>query len=106
MIFASSRSSDPFTRALICRLLTLGPEGQIILANYLATAVAPARDLFRRAIVEAQCIGLVDRSLDPAVVEDAVAGALVYKLLTGEAEVCSFEPAEYIRSLFRIVGLQ
>jgi AcrR family transcriptional regulator len=98
--------ADPFMRGLIRRVLTLGPEGEAIRREYLETVVAPRRISLICAITGARNADLIDAGSDPALVLDAIAGALTYKLLSGEAEQNGFDGEQYVLGLFRMVGLK
>lgn len=96
---------DPFTRRLLLRLLTFGPEAGGVLRQHLDTTVAARRAAFTVAIETARREGRVDAALDIPIAQDAVAGALTYALLTGAADEAAFDAAAYASALFRIVRL-
>lgn len=98
--------ADPFTRALIRRLLTLGPEGEAIRREYFETVVAPRRAAFSRAVLAARDAHHIDARIDPLFVQDAMAGALIYKLLSGEADLLAFDAESYALNMFRALGLK
>lgn len=102
---AATAMRDPFARALLRRLLTLGPEGKAVLEGHLVQTVAAQRAALTRAIVEAQRHGEVRGDIDPANAQDAVMGGLICKLLSGEADSPGFDASKYVGDLFHLVGL-
>lgn len=103
---ASAAFADPFMRAMICRVLTLGAKGDTIRRQYFDVVVAPRRAALTRAIVAARDAGQIDASIDPELVQDVIAGALVYKLLSGEVTHSGFDGERYVLDIFRMTGLK
>ena len=97
--------ADQRLRRLIMQLLSLGPEASAIRDEYFAAVVAPRRVAFARAIAAAAAAGEIASDVDPWLVQDAIAGALAYQLVSGGAEAADFDGGAYALRLFRLTGL-
>ncbi|APX32204.1 hypothetical protein BH708_05110 [Brachybacterium sp. P6-10-X1] len=101
---AAAALNDGFARDLIRQLVALGPDGDAITQTYLAEMFTPRRDAFSAKIREAQADGQIDRSLDPEIMQDLLAGALIHKMLLWGDHATNADPRAYVEAVLESIG--
>lgn len=103
---AAAALEDGFTRSLVRQLVALGPDGGAITHTYLVELFAPRREAFSARIREAQARDQIDPTLDPELMQDLLAGAVIHRLLLWGDLTTDTDPKVYIESVLEAVGFR
>ncbi len=103
---AATALEDEFARNLLRQLVALGPDGSAITQTYLVEMFAPRRGAFAARIREAQDDGQIDPALDPELMQDLLAGALIQRLLLWGDLAPDTDPKSYIEAVLETVGFR
>lgn len=101
---AAAALEDAFTRSLVRQLVALGPDAGAITQTYLTEMVAPRREAFTAKIREAQAGGQIDPALDPELMQDLLAGAMIHRLLLWGDLAADTDPKAYVEAVLEAVG--
>lgn len=101
---AAAALDDVFARNLLRQLVALGPEGATITQAYLVGMFVPRREEFSAKIRGAQDDGHIDPGLDPDLMQDLLAGALIQRLLLWGEYATETDPRAYVSAVLEAVG--
>lgn len=101
---AAAALQDAFARNLVRQLVALGPDGGQITQTYLVEMFVPRREAFSEKIREAQAHGQIDPCLDPELMQDLLAGALIQRLLVWGEVATETNPKSYVEAVLEAVG--
>lgn len=101
---ASAALEDEFARDLLRQLVALGPDGGAITQTYLVEMFAPRREAFSAKIREAQDDGQIDPALDPELMQDLLAGALIHRLLLWGDMATDTDPRSHVNAVLSAIG--
>jgi len=95
---------DRRARQLLIRLVGAIPDHPELARAYWEGIVAPRRALFTAMLEAERDAGNLPPDADPELIQDMVAGALLYRLLVNPHEVGPAEFGDYLRAALRQVG--
>lgn len=101
---AAAALEDGFARDLLRQLVALGLDGGMITQTYLVEMFAPRREAFSAKIRQAQDEGQIDPGLDPELMQDLLAGALIQRLLLWGEMATDTNPRDYIEAVLAAAG--
>lgn len=101
---AAAALKDDFARDLLRQLVALDPDADAITQTYLVEMFAPRREAFSAIIREAQDDGWIDPTLDPELMQDLLAGALIHRLLLWGDLAADTDPKAYVEAVLEAVG--
>jgi AcrR family transcriptional regulator len=97
--------ADPAARTLLARLIAAGASDPALVSTYWRTVLEPRRRALGRTLVAEREQGRLPARLDPELVQDLIAGALLWYVLVRPGGRSEREIRAYLRRVLRQLGV-